>query len=260
MPQPPERSKHRDFSNSCKWLSYLFEECYKGEERMNNLIFTGNGTLAGKKQMGEWVWIHFNAFTLTLKSLNTPSSRVFFLSSWIQHGTTSPKVSFQVSVIMAGTGTSTSGIPGDSPEVAARGIEAAQNLKQIVDDLDFTVAAEKVKGAIFRPEIAWQMSGFLIGWLMKKEGFEEPLVKQQVSMMIDGITNRPLYFYQKDIIGNRRKGGQKKVIRWMVAKSCTTKRMVKTQTKFWDKAPINRISTIRSMDQTWPTIIVNSNF
>jgi hypothetical protein len=31
--------------------------------------------------------------------------------------------------------------------VAARGIEAAQNLKQIVDDLDFTVAAEKVKGA-----------------------------------------------------------------------------------------------------------------
>ena len=30
--------------------------------------------------------------------------------------------------------------------------------------------------------------------------------------MIDGITNRPLYFYQKDIIGNRRKGGQKK--RW----------------------------------------------
>ena len=28
--------------------------------------------------------------------------------------------------------------------------------------------------------------------------------------MIDGIRNRPLYFYQKDIIGNRRKGGQKK--------------------------------------------------
>ena len=88
MPQLPKRSKHRDFSkiqfgNSCKWLSYLFEECYKGEERMNNLIFTGNWTFTGKKQMGEWVWIHFNAFTLTLKSLNTPSSRVFLFSSWI---------------------------------------------------------------------------------------------------------------------------------------------------------------------------------
>ena len=82
---------------------------------------------------------------------------------------------------MAGTGTSTSGIPGDSSEVAARGIEAAQNLKQIVDDLDFTVAAEKVKGAIFRPEIAWQMSQIPIGWLMKKEGFEETPEKQQVN-------------------------------------------------------------------------------
>jgi hypothetical protein len=46
--------------------------------------------------------------------------------------------------------------------------------------------------------------------MVKKEGFEETPVKQQVSMMIDGITNRPLYFYQKDIIGNRRKVGQKK--------------------------------------------------
>lgn len=31
--------------------------------------------------------------------------------------------------------------------VAAKSLEAAHNLKQIVDDLDFNVAAEKVKGS-----------------------------------------------------------------------------------------------------------------
>lgn len=61
-------------------------------------------------------------------------------------------------------------------KVAARGIEAAQNLKQIVDDLDFTVAAEKVKGAaaegaawlqkvreVFEVEDRWSMRSCL-GW------------------------------------------------------------------------------------------------
>ena len=35
----------------------------------------------------------------------------------------------------------------------------------------------------------------LVGWLI--EGFEETPEKQQVSMMIDGIPNRPLYFFIK---------------------------------------------------------------
>ena len=44
------------------------------------------------------------------------------------------------------------GSHGFPSEVAAKGIEAAENLKQIVDELDFSVAAEKVKGARFRWE------------------------------------------------------------------------------------------------------------
>jgi len=43
------------------------------------------------------------------------------------------------------------------------------------------------------------MSQIPIGWLMKKEGFVYPFKNRL--MMIDGIPNRPLYFYQKDIIG-----------------------------------------------------------
>ena len=39
------------------------------------------------------------------------------------------------------------------------------------------------------------MSQIPIEWLIFLEGFEEPPEKQQVSMMIDGIS-----FYQKDIL------------------------------------------------------------
>ena len=129
------------------------------------------GHLQGKNQMGEWVWIHFNAFTLTFKSWKTPQAAAFSwnnlskgeLPSICHHGWDRDihrqrKIHDKKRRVIGNSWETpeTSGIPGESPgfsrrlppvEVAARGIEAAQNFKQIVDDLDFTVAAEKVKGA-----------------------------------------------------------------------------------------------------------------
>lgn len=66
--------------------------------------------------------------------------------------------------------------PDFASVVAAKGTEAAENLKQIVEELDFTVAAEKVKGAaaegaagfqkvreVFELEDRWSMRSCL-GW------------------------------------------------------------------------------------------------
>jgi len=187
----------------------------------------------------------------------------------MQHGTTSPKVSFQVSVIMAGTGTSTmdrettSGIPG----ILQRWPPAGSKQHRIWSR-SWTIWTSpwrrrkwKVRNRRKSTEIAIDVPNS--HWLVdeKRGVWRNPC--KTTGFHDDRWYNKPApLFLPKGHYWKSQKGWtKKKVIRWIVAKSCTTKRWLKPN-KFWDKAPINRfrISTIRSMDQTWPTIIVTSNF